>query len=123
MKKIIFHLLSFVIFYLLSFVILFCIGIFLYGEYNASVAKRDREQRNIGRASAYTQNEYWPDRSDVKRVVTFPKQKPKKEAKKEFTYTKVGIIHPPSSPIEYEPRPVSARDYRESNQPDEFFKL
>ena len=110
-----------ILFYLLSFIILLCIGIFLYGQHNASVAKRDREKRNMEIASAYTQNECWPDRSDVKRIVTFPKQKPKKE---EFKYTKMGIIHPPSpSPIQYEPRPVSARDYRESNQPDDFFKL
>lgn len=115
-----------IVFGLLSFIILLCIGIFLYGEYNSGVAKRDREKRNMERASAYTQNEYWPDRSDVKRIVTFPKQKPKQEEakKEEFKYTKMGIIHPPSpSPIEYEPRPVSARDYRESNQPDDFFKL
>lgn len=113
-----------ILFVLLFSVLLICAGIVIYAEHNAEVARKDRIERNRDRAYAYTQNEYWPDRSDVNKIVTFPKQKPKVETKEEkYMRTKMGIIHPPLSPIEEEPRQISARDYRQSNQPDEFFKL
>jgi hypothetical protein len=113
-----------ILFVLLFSILLLCAGIVIYAEHNAEVAKKARDERNKDRAYAYTQNEYWPDRSEAKPVVTFPKQKPKVETKVEkYMRTKMGIIHPPSSPIEDEPREVSARDYRQSNQPNDFFKL
>jgi hypothetical protein len=113
-----------ILFVLLFSVLLFCAVIVLCAEHNAEIARKDREERNRERSQAYTQNEYWPDRSDVKKIVTFPKQKPKVETKQEkYMRTKMGIIHPPLSLIEDEPKQTSARDYRQSNQPDDFFKL
>ena len=58
-----------------SSIALTIIGTIIYGSYNAEKARQYRNQILVSRHSAYTPNEYWPDRSDVKKVVTYPKAK------------------------------------------------
>jgi hypothetical protein len=59
----------------ISSVSLFFIGSIIYGSYNADKAREFRNKQLAERHASYTPNEYWPDRSDVKKVVTYAKPK------------------------------------------------
>lgn len=110
---------------LLSVLVLFIAGTIIYGKYNAEKARQYREKQLAERHAAYTPSEYWPDRSNVKRVVTYPKIKPVvnvklKPSPKVLPAPPIQIVE---APIQYTERVVTARDYRQSNQPEEFFNL